>query len=68
MSYMMDHPNNVSKNAHHVGQLRQAHNSPVGIETEDALQEDGDGVRTETRLIWKQEDGRGTIVTKLYVN
>jgi hypothetical protein len=58
MSYMTDHPNNMSENAHHVGQLRQAHNSPIGIESEDA-QEDGDGVRVETRLIWKQEeDGR----------
>jgi hypothetical protein len=56
MRYMMDHPNNVSENAHHVGQLRQAHNSPVDIESENAQEEDGYGVRTETRLIWKQEE------------
>jgi hypothetical protein len=39
MSYMMDHPNNLSKNAHVVGQLRQIDNNPVDIESEDA-QED----------------------------
>jgi hypothetical protein len=62
MSYMMDPPNNVSKNAHLVGKLRRAHNSPVDIESEDAQEEDGDGVRTETRLIWKQQDDERVVL------
>jgi hypothetical protein len=44
---MMDHPN-MSENAHLVGQLRQAHNTPVDTESEDAQEENGDGVRIET--------------------
>jgi hypothetical protein len=59
MSYMMDHANNLPKNTHFVGQLHAVHNNPTDIESEDAHEEDGDGVRTESRLIWKQEeDGR----------
>jgi hypothetical protein len=41
MSYMMDHPNNLSENAYLVGQLRQADNNNVDIESEDAQDEDG---------------------------
>jgi hypothetical protein len=58
MSYMMNHPNNLPENAHLVGQVGQPLNSPADIESEDT-NEDEDGVRTESRLIWKQEeDGR----------
>jgi hypothetical protein len=47
-----------AENTHLVGQVGQPLNSPADIESEDT-NEDGDGVRTESRLIWKQEeDGR----------
>jgi hypothetical protein len=48
----MDHPNNLPENAHSVGHMGKPHNSPIDIESEDA-HEDGDGVRTKSRLIWK---------------
>jgi hypothetical protein len=55
---MMDHPNNLPENAHFIGHVGKPHNNPVDIESEDA-NEDGDRVRTESRLIWKhEEDGR----------
>jgi hypothetical protein len=56
MSYMMDQPQNVPENAHFVGHVGHTHSSPIDIEGEEGDDEDGDGVRTVSRLIWKQEE------------
>ena len=52
----MDQPQNVPENAHFVGHVAHTHNSPIDIEGEEGDDEDGDGVRTVSRLIWKQEE------------
>jgi hypothetical protein len=56
MSYMMDQPQNVPENAHFVGHVGHTHSSPIDIEGEEGDDEDGDGVRTVSHLIWKQEE------------
>ena len=60
MGYMMDQQHSLPENSHFVGtrshftHVEQANNSPVDIQSDG-----NEDIRTEVRLIWKQEeDGR----------